>query len=85
MLLRATSVNFAVTTWEVATSPSGFDYILLASETRKLYLIEAFYLDIDTEFYRSPEKIVALTYCPDDAVVLAVLQTGVLQIIPLQI
>jgi hypothetical protein len=85
MLIRATPVNFAVATWEVATSPSGFDYILLASETRKLYLIEAFYLDIDTNIYRFPEKVVALTYCSDDAVVLAMLQTGVLHFIPLQI
>jgi hypothetical protein len=85
MLIRTLDLDFLVTDWTPLTSKTGFDYVVIVSDGKRLYLAEVFYLNVVEPFHRCPDKVVSLNYRIDVGVVLVVLQTGILQLVPLPI
>ena len=60
--IRSIPIHFPVTTWNSFNTVSGFDYIVLANNSNKVYLFEAFYLNIGEPVYSSDFPVSALSY-----------------------
>jgi hypothetical protein len=83
MFIRKTQLNFALSAWTPITSKKGFEYLLLASEARRLHICEAFYLNIEEPFHRCSDRVISVIYRVDAGVAIAVLQSGTVLFIPL--
>jgi hypothetical protein len=85
MFVRAVQVEFGIDVWHTWASAKGFDYVMAATDARKLLTFEAFYLNVSEPFHKCSMGVKAITYRLDGAVAHAVLTDGRIVCIPLVI
>ncbi|OHT04027.1 Beige/BEACH domain containing protein [Tritrichomonas foetus] len=66
--IRSRRIGKQVGAWSSFNNNSGFDYIIMANSENKVYLFEAFYLELGTEIYRSDFNINAVSYILNDSI-----------------
>ena len=84
VMIREKELPCGITAWSTFTTKSGFDYIIMATDTGKCYLFEAFYLDIGSPFYEGEASIKAVHYSVDDNVAVVVFDLGKVGFIPVE-
>jgi hypothetical protein len=80
--IRTVQIGFAVFAWCSFASRKAFDYLVVADEVGKLFLLEAFYCDVKKPVHRCVGKIVGLSYLADSEAIAAVRQDGHLFLLP---
>lgn len=70
--IRRRPVSFRVSCWTVFQSNDGFDYVIVADKQGKVYLFEAFYLDISAPVYESSAEVTSLFYLLGARCILAI-------------
>jgi hypothetical protein len=82
-LIRTVQIGFAIFTWCSFASKKAFDYLVVADDVGRLFLLEAFYCDVKKPVHRCVGKIVGLSYLSEYAAIAAVRQDGHLFLLPL--
>lgn len=65
-LLRSCEIERPVSIWNSFSDDQGFDYFIMVNDCMKVYVFEAFYLNIEEAFYSSESQIIAVNYIPND-------------------
>ena len=84
ILVGRKQVQFTVTAWCTMSNGSGRDYVALSDHRGRMYLFEAFYLDIGEPFHRTVENITHMVYVDSIMSISAVSSSGVCFIVPIQ-
>jgi hypothetical protein len=82
-LIRSVPLGFAITTWCSVASWKAFDYLIVAGDAGRLYLVEAFYGSLGEPFYQCGATVVAVTYLHKVNAALAVTNNGRAVFVPL--
>ncbi|OHS96264.1 Beige/BEACH domain containing protein [Tritrichomonas foetus] len=80
--IKGIEIDFVVSDWVSWRSESGFDYVLLSDEKGRLYMFEAFYLNVKRPFFRCSTPIVKVKYLVDKMIAVAVSFNGKVFFIP---
>jgi hypothetical protein len=81
--IRKVEVPFVVAAWADWPSRKGFDYIIIGTETGRLFWSEAFYCRFADSVYRYNGVPVAVSYLVDAAVAVTVWSDGHMTFLPL--
>ena len=76
-------IDFYIVTLTCFSSFDGFDFIILADNHNKIYVFEAYYLQIGEPIFRSPVNIFKLFYWNDFKTIVSICQNGTTFLIPL--
>jgi hypothetical protein len=82
-LIRDLEIQFAIDVWCCFASRNDFNHLVVADETGKLFVVEAFYCAFGKPFHRCVGKIVGVSYLAESSVVVAVRQDGLVFLLPL--
>jgi hypothetical protein len=82
LFIRKVQFASLVKDWISWTSPTGFDFILLSAEKGRLFIFEAFFLEVGSPAHRFSSEIVSLHFSSDASVILALESDGTLHLIP---
>jgi hypothetical protein len=82
-LIRCVEVPFVVTAWCTWASRKGFDWVIIATENRKVVCAEAFYARFDEPVHRCGAMPVAVAYMEESQVAVVVQKDGQVVFFPL--
>jgi hypothetical protein len=82
-LIRRVAISFALECWSCYASPDGFDYLTIASEDRKVYHTEAFYVEIGAPLVQTDETVVAVGHHTESNMSFALTRSGRLHCFPI--
>lgn len=81
-LIRTKEIDFVVSSWTSWSCEKGFDYVLFSDDNGKLFMFEAFYLDVSRPFYRCQTQIISVKYIVEEMIVIAVSKDGRVFFVP---
>jgi hypothetical protein len=81
-LIRAVQIGFSVTAWCTWASRSAFDYLMVANEQGKVFVFEAFYVNIGKSLHRCYETVIYRSYVIEWGVGVIVLGNGHVVFLP---
>lgn len=81
-LIRIKEIHFVVSCWTSWSCEKGFDYVLLSDENGKLFMFEAFYLNILRPFYRCQRQIICVKCIFEEKIIIAVSKEGRVFFVP---
>jgi len=84
-LVRKVAFPHVVMAWTSWASRKGFDYVLIGTETGRLFWSEAFYCRFAESFYRYTAVPVGVAYFVDPAVAVAMWKDGHATFLPLAV
>jgi hypothetical protein len=83
--VRMVEVPFGITAWATWASRKGFDYVIIGTETGRLFWSEAFYCRFTESFYRYHGIPIGVAYLVDPAVAISVWKDGHATFLPLPV
>jgi hypothetical protein len=81
-LVREAEIRFTVTAWCTWRSGKDFDFVMVANESGKLSVFEAFFLNMGDAFHRCYEAVVAMKYIRKQSITVVVLRDGRVVFLP---
>jgi hypothetical protein len=87
MFVRKVDIAFEVAAWYTWASNDGFDYMIIADKTGKVYGVEVFYMDLGKPFWEAKKGvgIMAITYVTDGEIAGIIQSDGSVEMKPFSI